>query len=79
MPKHYHVHEGPVGCIPDSCTYHTSKREAYAEAARRAREMREIGYHVKGTAQKGYACNDGIAYIEVVECDDSTHRPEDYD
>ncbi len=69
MAKHYHVMAGTVGCLPEGNELFTSRRAAEQYAASEARDYRDAGYVVTGSAANGYSI-DPINYIQVESCSD---------
>lgn len=74
---HYHVVENTPGYLPDSDpSTHTSRLNAERDAAELARQLREDGYHTRGSARSGqiYAERDARdlgRVIEVIPCAES--------
>ena len=71
---HYHVCENTPGYLPDSdpATF-TSKRDAMAYARSLASELRDDGYHVRGSHGNYYGeldANDLGRVIETSPCQD---------
>ncbi|AEJ40878.1 hypothetical protein TPY_2718 [Sulfobacillus acidophilus TPY] len=56
---HYHVIESTPGYLPDTePACFTTLRDAQRYAAELARELRDQGYRVSGTAETGYVAED---------------------
>lgn len=83
---HYHVIESTPGYLPDDdspfATY--SRAEANGAAVELARQLREEGYRVYGSAKSGRydaECSDHIydlgRVIEIIPCAESDCAPED--
>lgn len=71
--RHYHVLCGMPGYMPDDNMAHTSRRAAEAEAAELARQCRDDGLRVTGSARDGYDVSDPASlaysgYIEITDC-----------
>jgi hypothetical protein len=70
MKKHYHVLVGLAGLyMPNSNTVCRTRREAESNAAWWAREAREQGDKVTGSAKTGYYSVGEHECIEITECD----------
>ena len=67
--RHYHVMAATVGCMPDTNEVFTNRRDAERYAVELARDYRECGYTVAGSARWGYAI-EPINYIAVEPCND---------
>ena len=71
--RHYHVIENTPGYMPDTeGSTHTNRREAESYAASLARELREDGYKIDGSARRGYlyAERDNWDLGRVIEIND---------
>lgn len=70
MRRAYIVGSGSVGCLHDSARAYTTRRDAESELADIARQMRDMGYRVHGSARNGLVSwNDGFMYAEIIDVD----------
>lgn len=69
MFKAYVIRQGLTGCyMPDNVAYFTRKSDALQYAASLARECRDDGYIVNGTAKYGYTYAWPDQYDDTAYC-----------
>lgn len=71
--RHYHVHAGLHGCLPDESHVARTLQEALQVAQEMRRTTEEVlGTRLWGSLRRDRLVSDGMNYVEILPCSDPT-------